>query len=155
MEFKVSKKKFVLNELIVFIIALIVISILFPITIGQNVIIFIMIFIYKKCKHYEDILYINKNNIKLEKTILFGKSTSSKTTKEEYKVINLYKIEDKINKYIIYGNIELKKEIYNNQPLSNYEKITEIFLLNKLIIRKNFNNDKKIKELLENKNKKE
>lgn len=155
MEFKVSKKKFILNELIVFIIALIVISILFPITIGQNVIIFIMIFIYKKCKHYKDILYINKNNIKLEKTILFGKSTSSKTTKEEYKVINLYKIEDKINKYIIYGNIELKKVTYNNQPLSNYEKITEIFLLNKLIIRKNFNNDKKIKELLENKNKKE
>lgn len=111
MEFKVLKKKFILNELMVFIITLIIISILFPITIGQNVIIFIIIFLHKKCKHYRDILYINKNNIKLEKTISFGKSTSSKITKEEYKVINLYKIEDKLNKYIIYGNIELKKNL--------------------------------------------
>ena len=140
MEFKVSKKKFIQNELLISILVLITLSIIFKIHLAFCIILFLWIFIYKETKYYSDLLYINEKCIKLKKYKRYDNPGSgghaSKIVKEEYNVINLERFKENYNQFVLYGNIEIRKTIKRRKIFNDSDKIEEYKTAEKLIIRK-------------------
>lgn len=155
MEFKVSKKKFIKNELLIIALILIILSIFFSkYSIPFFIIIFLWFFLYKEIKYYMDILYINEKHIRLKKNMRYGRLRAWKVVKEEYDVINLEHLEENLNQFVLYGIVEIKKTIWKNSIFSKYNNKEEHKTIKKLIIRKNFEKENEIRNLLKKANEK-
>ena len=73
---------------------------------------------------------------------------ASKIVEEEYNVINLERFKENYNQFVLYGNIEIRKTIKKENFFNDSDKIDEYKTAEKLIIRKNFENEKQIRDLL-------
>lgn len=161
MEFKVSTKKFLKNELLKITVIIIIFTLLisfiasFYFNIFVNNIIFgifitMFVFIYKENKYYNDLLYIQENVIKLKKKKVYrSRNVTDKIVEEEYNVKKIEYFKEDLNQFVLYGNIEMKRNISKNQFFGGfYDLPEESKIVEKLIIRKNFEKEDEIRELL-------
>lgn len=152
MEFKVSNKKFVQNELLSSALLLIVLSVIFRIHFSFAIIMFLWIYIYKEIKYYRDMLYIAEKNIRLNKYKRYNSPGSvgraSKIVEEEYKLIKVESFKENLNQFTLYGKVEIKKTINKRKIFNDNAKREEYKTEKKLVIRKNFENEKEIRNLL-------
>jgi len=67
---------------------------------------------------------------------------------EEYDVINLKSFKENLNQFVLYGDIEIRKTINKRKMFNDNEKREKYKTAEKIIIRKNFENEKEIRKLL-------
>ena len=113
MKFKVLRKNFIKNELLVIALILIILAIfLGKYSIPFLIIIFLYFFLYKETKYYNDVLYINEKHIRLKRYIRYGGLRARKVVESEYDVIKLERLEENLNQFVLYGIVEIIEYFY-------------------------------------------
>lgn len=172
MNFKGQKKNFILSRLFMGILILFLISILVSIlklislTIiydGYLYLIFLIfmfflwkcIFTYISVIDYDFSIHVVGNLIRIKDIKEYGYGPSggrrhiNRIVEKEYDIIKLQNFKENLNHFVLYGNIEMKKTITKYTVLKKTKSTEEYKTLEKLIIRKNFD-EKEVKLLLNN-----
>ena len=152
MNFSVSKIRFLINELFISILVAIICTILEKLLNGFvyiSVYVWLGTFLYLCLKidwYWQDELYIHNKSIRLQRTKVGGNSMKYGIWKDnsDYYIEKIENFIETPTKFIVYGDMQ-KKTVH----LSDRHGGTETKRNKKrLVIRKNFKNTKKIRELL-------
>lgn len=158
MYFKVSKLKFIINELFTSLIIPLLFTLILIIlnyNIAITSIFWLCSFLYFCLKidwFYRDELYINDNYIKLNRIKISGKHEildESHIKETEYVIENLNSFTETPSKFILFGDtyINDKDSIGSLKEKSLYNQTN--IKTKKIVIRKNFKDIKKIRKLLD------
>ena len=168
MKFKVSKLKFFINEVLKqgFVVLIVDIILLLFVCLDNlsffsnllyssiHIVLYIMlcIWLYKRGMYSEYVLYIDKGDITLtrRKENAFDKRQHRTIFKTEtYNVSNLKSFKENSSEFVIYGEIQLEVFVLKSPFLGKERRITRMKNINNLKIRKNFENEEDIRNLLQ------